>query len=817
MLTEFESSLIINASLLLSVSIVFKTDSILFMRLTRPRFVKDIINGILIGLIGIVLMLASFEWSPGIFFDTRSILLSVSALFWGPVTAITAAVIVVAFRILAGGGGAFMGVLTVLATTAIGIVWHVKRLDKILGSRQITIRTGLEFFLFGLAVHASMLATTIALPAGSRGQILQAIALPTLLIYPVATLLICLVHFSQRVSYLNRKDLADSDHRFRTTVEASPLGIAIVEQFRILYANDRLADILGRTPEQLRQADWSSLTHPDDLARHLKQFQPSPDGKIRHDNSPVRFLKPNGSEVWTDIVVASLARTDETQTGHQIWMIQDITIPIKNKERLEKSEERYRSLYHEFEQKQTMLVSLLDSIPDIIWYKDLDGRYLVCNKAFCELVGLPEEQIIGKTGYDIFGQEYAGSYVQQENHVMENRVLVTTEQVAVLPDNRLVSLEMLKAPYFDAHGELLGIICISRDISERKQKEDEIRYLSYHDTLTGLGNRSFFEKEQQRLRQESRYPISLITGDINGLKLVNDAFGHNEGDKLLQTAARVIRDNCPADAVIARTGGDEFAMLLPNSPPEQAQAVIGQIKKASRELANQFGEELYYTNISLGAATLYHDKDVYEKAFTAAEELMYRQKLLETKSLHSSIIESIRTTLFEKSHETREHADRISDLACRLGKIIGLAPNDMVSLQLVSSLHDIGKISIDENILTKPGKLSDAEWAQVKKHSETGYRIAQTVPELRPIAEFILCHHEAWDGSGYPQGLTGEKIPLQSRIITLADAYDAMTNDRPYQKAMSANAACQEILRQAGRQFDPELARLFVQMVCSQT
>ena len=191
---------------------------------------------------------------------------------------------------------------------------------------------------------------------------------------------------------------------------------------------------------------------------------------------------------------------------------------------------------------------------------------------------------------------------------------------------------------------------------------------------------------------------------------------------------------------------------------------------------------------------------------------MYKRKLLETRSLHSSIIASIKTTLFEKSNETEAHATRLATMTKQLGQALGLSEDDLVALELFSTLHDIGKISIDREILTKPGRLTDGEWDEIKKHPEVGYRIAQASPELRPISDLILTHHEHWDGTGYPQGLSGEKIPLLARILAVVDAFDAMTEDRSYRPALSRDIAIAEIRRNAGKQFDPKITDLFLQM-----
>ena len=192
---------------------------------------------------------------------------------------------------------------------------------------------------------------------------------------------------------------------------------------------------------------------------------------------------------------------------------------------------------------------------------------------------------------------------------------------------------------------------------------------------------------------------------------------------------------------------------------------------------------------------------------------MYRRKLLEHKSTHGAMISSIKATMTETSHETEEHSERMVKLSRALGRELKLSDQQLVDLDLVSTLHDIGKICIHEKILAKPGKLTREEWAEIKKHPEAGYRITQASSELTRVAQYILCHHERWDGKGYPSGLAGQSIPLLSRVIAVVDAYDAMTQDRPYRKAMAREVAIEEIVLNAGTQFDPDIARIFVEKV----
>ncbi len=358
-----------------------------------------------------------------------------------------------------------------------------------------------------------------------------------------------------------------------------------------------------------------------------------------------------------------------------------------------------------------------------------------------------------------------------------------------------------------------GILINCRDITERRLREEQIMYLYQHDPLTGLYNRASFEIELKRLDSKRYLPLSVIVGDINGLKMINDSLGHAEGDRLLLSMRDILVSNCRNGDIIARLGGDEFTMLLPNTDRENALTIIQNIYQACDEYNQSITGDIYQISISLGADTKVDMKEPISGIIKVAEDYMYKRKLLEGRSYHSSVITSIKTALFEKSYETERHAHRLIDLTRAVGEAIGITRQQFDELELLSTLHDIGKIGIDNQILNKPGKLAEEEWRKMKKHSDIGYRIAMASPELISIAYYILTHHEHWDGSGYPQGLSGEKIPLLSRILAVADAYDAMTENRPYRKAMSKEEALQEIAKHAGTQFDPEIARIFIAII----
>ena len=301
-------------------------------------------------------------------------------------------------------------------------------------------------------------------------------------------------------------------------------------------------------------------------------------------------------------------------------------------------------------------------------------------------------------------------------------------------------------------------------------------------------------------------------GDVNGLKLINDSFGHAMGDELLRKVAEVIKNECRADDIIARLGGDEFVIILHETDAFETEQIIKRIKELS--LKEKVGN--IDISISFGYATKSNEEENIQEIFKYAEDLMYRHKRSESSGIRSRTIDLVMNTLYKKSSKEQLHSIKVSEICEAIANKMNFSENDVYQIKIAGLMHDIGKIEIDEKILNKPEKLSKDEWEKMQRHPELGYRILSSVNEFSVIADDVFEHHERWDGKGYPRGLKGEESSLHARIITVADAYDAMTSDRTYKKALSEEEAINEIRRCSGTQFDPEVTRIFVEKVLGQ-
>ncbi len=442
-----------------------------------------------------------------------------------------------------------------------------------------------------------------------------------------------------------------------------------------------------------------------------------------------------------------------------------------------------------------------------------DGRIITCNLAFCHLLGYSPEELRNET-WDIDLPPPEWDTFQRG--VLEPMALTgqpqSLEKVYVRKDGTHIPVELLVCPVVDGQGRLLYYHCFVRDLTARNQALTRLQHVATHDQLTGLYNRLHFEEMLASLDGSDAYPVAVFALDIDGLKLINSTFGTAAGDEYLRACARVLPEVFPPQSVIARTGGDEFGVIVSALGPDRAELLACRLDQALES-----ADRSLPGNVPLSTAcgwAIAHSKDTaLAEAFTTANRNLQRDQLSHATSAVHQIVNVLVAALSEKDNECGAHLSRLVELSRRVGESIGLSKRELGELVLLAEMHDLGKVGIPDRILTKAGPLDDDEWDSMRQHSVIGYRIAQASPELAPVAGLILHHHEWWNGQGYPVGLAGTDIPVACRVLAIVDAYDAMTTDRPYRRALTHEEALARIRRGAGTQFDPELVERFVSTV----
>ncbi len=408
----------------------------------------------------------------------------------------------------------------------------------------------------------------------------------------------------------------------------------------------------------------------------------------------------------------------------------------------------------------------------------------------------------GKNGFEVLEE------MKANRELMDIPIIVCTgmeDRSAIEKALRLGAYDYFSKPLTEEVMKISLPLKVKNAIDFTKRKQ-EIEFLSYHDKLTGLYNRRFCEEELKRLDSLEQFPIAILFGDVNGLKLTNDAYGHEVGDQLLLTIGKILSGFCGNGEMASRIGGDEFLMILPHTSIQEAEVVANQIRRQCEEQEAMPVKP----SVSIGIAVKGDSELSLTEVMKVAEDRMYSLKLAESKKIRNQIIESVQRNLKVKYPDIDEHCKRLSQMAIKISESMGFSQANQEQLTQLALLHDIGITGVPESITQKKGHILENEWDIVKNHCEIGYRIANASSDLSNIAPFILSHHEHWDGSGYPQGLVGEEIPLQARVLAVLDTYDAMLHGTFYQKPYPRREVVDYIKSQREQRFDPNVVDHFM-------
>ena len=611
-----------------------------------------------------------------------------------------------------------------------------------------------------------------------------------------------------------------NDEFYKSVIDDSPIGFLYLEaildssgapfDFKIVRVNTAFCELIGHKASEIKEKKIIELL-PDiskDPDLWIKSF-----GDVILRKTTLAFK--TGLETISGLVhvqafspesgyvaaFCSILSKDDGLENHS-----DQNKTISDDTQRKRSDELLK-------QEKDLFKTILLSIGDAIMATNQDGKVIVMNEVALQLTGWKIGEAIGRNCEEVF--HIINEKTRKRCEPPISRVIRTGKTIALTNHTILISKDGTEYPITDSaapiigeKGEVKGVVLAFRDVTLEKQKVDAIRYLSYHDQLTGIFNRSFFEEEIKRLNTKRNLPISIVLADVNCLKLTNDAFGHTTGDKILKKAARIIQNCCRQDDIFARVGGDEFAILLPRTSNQDAVKIVERIKYICTKTQTQS----IALSISFGIATKETNLEDIRQIQKKAEDNMYKNKLFESPEMRSRTIQSVISKLYQKYTAERRHSQRVSRLCEAIGREINLSDREINDMKNAALLHDIGKIAIKSEVLNKSTMLSDKEWSEIRRHPEVGYRLLSSLSDFSYVSECILAHHERYDGTGYPKGLKGKTIPVLPRIIALAEAFDSMTSDRAYHKAMSEDEALIELKRNSGTQFDPDLVDIFLKI-----
>ncbi len=590
---------------------------------------------------------------------------------------------------------------------------------------------------------------------------------------------------------VSHEELGESGDRYFNLFNIAPIGYMIISEFGdIIEANLTVMKDLMVETKEIRNNNIIDFIHEED--KILFQFHNLALLKThRSQDWEMRMERSDGTTYWGHLK-ANMFTINGTKTC--CLTISDITEKKKIQQTLIESELKYRLICTTMEQGLALF--------DMRHHEGntVEFIYLDVNDSYLKLFDMTKKECIGNSLHDFMP-------INDEKWmpILEN--VGKTKKPAMF-ESSCTSMDKSILTYVHSPQKNQVALLVS-DITDRVNKQNEISHMSYHDKLTGLYNRRFFEEELLRLDTKRNLPLSIAMGDINGLKLLNDSFGHATGDLLIKKVADIIKMGCRSDDISARLSGDEFVLILPQSNREGTLKVLERIKSL---LDDQTIENIK-PSISFGCATKKLEDEDIADILKKAEESMYNHKLKESPGVKRQIIDAIIKIFFHRNPQEALHANRVSDISKKIATSMDYKPAQVEIIRLAGLMHDIGKIGISNKILDKKGKVSVDEWKELKRHPEIGYHILSSSNEFAEIASIVLAHHEKWNGKGYPKGLKGEEISIPARIIAIANVFDVMTHDGAHNCGMELEEAIVKLNRLKGIQLDAEILEIFLREV----
>ena len=571
------------------------------------------------------------------------------------------------------------------------------------------------------------------------------------------------------------RELRESEEKFSAAFHASPdlMTISRLSDGELLEVNESFTQILGYARAEAVGRTTSEISiWADSQARPAFIASLTESGQIGEFEAVLR--RKDG----TLITGIYFARTIELQGETCLLsIIRDISERKRAEDALRRSEAHLRTL--------------IDTIPDLVWLKDPEGVYLSCNRRFESFFGAAVKDIIGKTDYDFTDAEQADSFRRHDQVAMAAAAPTVNEETIVFAeDGHKEVLETIKTPVHDSDGRLIGILGVGRDITERKQAEDALR------------------ESEERHRDILEYGgVGVAYFDLDGrILLINRRAVQNMGgSEASEFIGRSVRDVFGNDA-----GGTYLARIRQAAASSVAREYVDYVElpAGSRWLASIHTRSLDAAGNVVGVQV--YAQDITERKQAQEEVLRHAEQLQRT--VEAAVL-AMSHMVESRDPYTAGHERRVAELATAIGVEMDMGGEQVDALRLAGTIHDIGKIAVPAEILSKPGLLSAIEFSIIQAHPTTGFDILADVDFGSPVAEMVLQHHERLDGSGYPRALSGKQISLEARILAVADVVEAMSSHRPYRAALGMEAALTEVRAHAGIKFDADVVAVCARLI----
>ncbi|NLN49986.1 MAG: diguanylate cyclase [Clostridiales bacterium] len=544
------------------------------------------------------------------------------------------------------------------------------------------------------------------------------------------------------------------------------------------------------------------------IENDFEKFNPLKKG---YPTGHVKLKKYMSVPVIIDDKIVAVVGFANKQTNYNETDVNEMSMLMSGVWNAVQRRESAKMLFYERNKYYQILLSIGDGVIVL----DIEKNIEVMNSTASNLTGWLQEEAIGKPYDDVFR---LGS--EKNAAIIEDSIgkVYKTKKAQEIKDNTILtsksgeqySIEYIASPILNDRGFIDGVVLVFRDVTEENEHRKRIEFLSFRDSLTGLYNRHFFEEELRRLDTKRNLPISILMGDVNGLKLINDIFGHTFGDMFLKKIASTLQSVCRDDDIIARWGGDEFVIILPKTDYKGVKKIAERIK----DMVSRQQVRAIKCSISIGFYTKVKVFEDIVRVLDKAETQMYLVKTLESYNVKKNELDKIIDFFIKNNEEESQHAIRVKELCLKTGKALNLSKSDLKRLVEAAELHDIGKVVLEASLLRKRGPLSEKESKEIKEHPVIGYRILNYFEETQDLAEIVIAHHENWDGSGYPKGLMGKSIPFLARIVSVVDAYDNILNKSNHIMDKNINdEAVYKIKQLSGIKLDPYISRIFTDLI----